>query len=385
MKQSKTIAEFANNYGETALRFYLLEVARSLLPDERIKVCWRYPLPQRKAVEIIYSDERGRARASGTMKCGSNWVCPACMTFIQEQRRVELQTAMERSSDDMITVMVTYTVQHSKGDRLKPLVATMTDAYRKTRSGRYWQDIKKHYSIEGSVRSLEVTYGQFGWHPHFHELLFMDKSVLTDTRAGGLDELAQSLKGDIGGQWYEKITDAGLWVNVDDAFDVKAGNKHTAEYIAKFGKLPSSGVLSVPAYEMTHKTTKTARKGNFGVLDMLFAAGQGDNEQKRLFVEYAGATKGRSMIHWSRGLKSKLDIEVIRDEIAAQGVETETDRLLAELTLNQWRIIADFGHIGQVMTVANQGDSVALGELLEKIEEKHAVKTITLPQFDLGH
>jgi len=385
VKQSKTIAEFANNYGETALRFYLLEVARSLLPDERIKVCWRYPLPQRKAVEIIYSDERGRARASGTMKCGSNWVCPACMTFIQEQRRVELQTAMERSSDDMITVMVTYTVQHSKGDRLKPLVATMTDAYRKTRSGRYWQDIKKHYSIEGSVRSLEVTYGQFGWHPHFHELLFMDKSVLTDTRAGGLDELAQSLKGDIGGQWYEKITDAGLWVNVDDAFDVKAGNKHTAEYIAKFGKLPSSGVLSVPAYEMTHKTTKTARKGNFGVLDMLFAAGQGDNEQKRLFVEYAGATKGRSMIHWSRGLKSKLDIEVIRDEIAAQGVETETDRLLAELTLNQWRIIADFGHIGQVMTVANQGDSVALGELLEKIEEKHAVKTITLPQFDLGH
>jgi len=385
VKQSKTIAEFANNYGETVLRFYLLEVARSLLPDERIKVCWRYPLPQRKAVEIIYSDERGRARASGTMKCGSNWVCPACMTFIQEQRRVELQTAMERSSDDMITVMVTYTVQHSKGDRLKPLVATMTDAYRKTRSGRYWQDIKKHYSIEGSVRSLEVTYGQFGWHPHFHELLFMDKSVLTDTRAGGLDELAQSLKGDIGGQWYEKITDAGLWVNVDDAFDVKAGNKHTAEYIAKFGKLPSSGVLSVPAYEMTHKTTKTARKGNFGVLDMLFAAGQGDNEQKRLFVEYAGATKGRSMIHWSRGLKSKLDIEVIRDEIAAQGVETETDRLLAELTLNQWRIIADFGHIGQVMTVANQGDSVALGELLEKIEEKHAVKTITLPQFDLGH
>jgi len=347
-------------------------------------VCWRYPLPQRRAVEIIYSDERGRARASGTMKCGSNWVCPACMTYIQEQRRLELQTAMDRSSGEMITVMVTYTVQHSKTDRLKALIAVMTDAYRKTRSGRYWQDIKAHYSICGSVRSMEVTYGAFGWHPHFHELMFLDKSVLGHDRAGGLDELAQALKGDVGGQWYEKITNAGLWANIDDAFDVKAGNKYTADYIAKFGRLPKDGSLSVPAHEMTYRTTKTANKGSFGVLDMLFAAGQGSNEYKRLFVEYADATKGRSMIHWSRGLKKRLDINVIRDEIAAQGVETETDRLLAEITLPQWRVIADNGHLAQVMTVANQGDKTSLHDLLARIDEKHSRHTVSLPQFDLG-
>lgn len=383
-KTPETMQDFVEKYGETALRFYLLEVSRSLIPEERIRVCWRYPLPQRTAVQIIYSDERERARASGTMKCGSNWVCPACMNYIQEQRRLELQTAMDRSADEMITVMVTYTVQHDASSRLAPLIASMTEAYRKTRSGRYWQDIKQHYMIRGSIRSLEVTHGANGWHPHFHELLFIDKSILKPNLAGSLDELSASIKGDIGGQWYEKISDAGLYVNINDAFDVKAGNKHTFEYIAKFGRLPRDGAISVPAYEMTHRTTKVANRGGFGVLDMLFAAGSGDDRYKSLFKEYAAATKGRSMIHWSRGLKKMLDIEVIRDEIAAQGIETETDRLLAEIDLVLWRKIADNGHLGQVMTYANTGDKEKLAILLDRIREKYKAKTVSFTQFDLG-
>lgn len=375
--------EFVEKYGTTALRFFLLEVSRSLLPQERIKVCWRYPLPQRKAVEIIYSDERGRARANGTMKCGSGWVCPACMGYIQEQRRTELQTAMDKSQQELITVMLTYTAQHDQSTRLSPLIASMTEAYRKTRSGRYWQQVKAHYMIRGSVRSLEVTYGANGWHPHFHELMFLDRGVLDPSKAGGLDELSDALKGDVGGQWYEKLMGLGFYTDVDRAFDVRAGNKYSAEYIAKFGKLPQGGDLSVPAYEMTHRTTKTANRGGFGVLDLLFAASE-DKTAANLFKEYAAATKGRSMIHWSRGLKTLLDIEIVRDEIAAQGVETDTDRLLAAIDIHTWRWIADRGFLGQLMTKANDGDSTALKIYLSRLDELREKETISLPQFDLG-
>lgn len=377
-------ADFAAEYGETALRFFLLEVSRSLLPDERIKVCWRYPLPAAKAVEIIYSDERGRARSCGTMKCGSGWVCPQCMRYIHEQRRVELQTAMDRSRDSLITVMLTYTVQHDPGSRLSPLISAMTDAYRKTRSGRYWQQVKEHYSISGSVRALEVTHGKNGWHPHFHELMFLDKSVLDANRAGGLDELAQSIKGDVGGQWYEKITDAGLYTDIEQAFDVTAGNQYTAQYVAKFGKLPQGGDLSVSAWELTSPSTKNANRGGFGPLDILFQAGRGDEKYKRLWGEYHSATKGRSQLHWTKGLKSQLDIEVIRDEIAAQGVETETDRLLAEIDVQFWRWIGDRGFLGQLMSIANQGEALALRVYLDKLSDRRSSETVSLPQFDLG-
>lgn len=384
-KFASEMDQFTEHYGNTALRFYLLEVSRSLLPDERIKVCWRYPLPARKTVEIIYSDERGRARTNGTMKCGSGWVCPACMSHIQEQRRVELQTAMDRSSDSMITVMLTYTAQHHSGNRLGPMIQAMTDAYRKTRSGRYWQDLKEHYMIRGSVRTLEVTYGESGWHPHFHELMFLSRDVLGVNLAGGLDELSDGLRGDVGGQWYEKLLSNGFYTNIDAAFDVRAGNEHSAEYIAKFGRLPQNGSLSVPAYEITHRTTKIARRGGFSPLALLFAAGQGSNDASNLFKEYAAATKGRSMVHWSRGLKAELDIQVIRDEIAAQGVETETDRLLAEIDIFAWRWIADRGFLGQLMTIANGGNAHELGEYITKLGERRESETVSLPQFDLGH
>lgn len=374
---------FVEKYGKTALRFYLLEVSRMLLPNERVKICWRYPLPARKTVEIIYSDERGRARAKGTMKCGQGWVCPACMSYIQEQRRVELQTAMDRAQDDMITVMLTYTAQHDQGSRLAPMVASMTEAYRKTRSGRNWQDLKQFYSIRGSVRTMEVTFGANGWHPHFHELMFMDKSVLDANRAGGLDELSDALKGDVGGAWYEKLASSGMHTNIEKAFDVKAGNKYTADYINKFGRIPQNGDLSVSAYEITHSSTKTANRGGFGVLDLLFAAAH-DKGAQRLFKEYHAATKGRSMVHWSRGLKTLLDINVIRDEIAAQGIETETDRILAEIDIHFWRWIGDRGFLAQVMTVSNEGDAVSLRCLLRKLEDRRDSEVTTLPQFDLG-
>lgn len=375
--------QFAQDYSPTALRFYLLEIARKLLPDERIRVCWRYPLPARKTIEIIYSDERERARCHGTMKCGSGWVCPACMSYIAERRRDELQTAIDRSALDMVAVMITYTVKHHQGDRLANLIAGMTSAYRKTRSGRYWQDVKQHYSVVGSVRSLEITYGESGWHPHFHELMFLSRSVLDANRAGSLDELTSAIRGDIGGQWFEKLRTEGYTTNLDMAFDVRAGNRFAAEYIAKFEKLPKTGVLSVPAYEITHTINKTPKNGNFGVLDMLFNA-ERDPKMRDLFLEYHSATKGRSAIHWSRGLKRLLDIEVIRDEIAAQGVETETDRLLAEIDLELWRFISYRGFIGQLMTCANTGDNVKVASLLDKIREQKEQVSFNPNDFQVG-
>lgn len=379
-----SLSEEIEKYGYTAVRFYMLELARALLPNERIKVCWRYPLPQRKAVEIIYSDERGKARTAGLMKCGSGWVCPACMGAIAERRRDELQRAIERS--EWMTVMLTYTVAHGQQDRLKSTIDGMTKAYRAQRSGRHWQDIKKHYRMQGSIRTMEVTYGQHGWHPHFHELLFLDKSVMDGDNAGSLDELEQALKGDVGGRWYEMLAKDGMHTNIEKAFDVTVGNKYAADYVAKFGRLPSNGDIGTPAYEMTHSNTKTARRGGITPLGLLWASQESD-DAKRLFLEYHAATKGRSAVHWSRGLKAALDIEVLRDEIAAEGVETDTDRILAEVELPLWQWLSKRGMIGFVMTVANGGDAQGLKDAIGRMRNKMLKMLDEQPdvQWDLGH
>jgi len=378
-----TGADFAAQYGNVALRFYLLEVARSIIPDERIRVCWRYPLPARKTVEIIYSDERQCARTKGTMKCGSGWVCPACMSYIAARRRDELQTAIERSSDRFASLMATYTVRHHAGMRLDDMLAGMVKAYGKVFEGGWWSRTKEDWMIRGAVRATEITWGVNGWHPHFHVLMFVDKQVMGEDLAGSPAEYVSSLLPEIGGRWIEKLDAVGLSGDPRVAFDLRSSDQQIAEYIAKWGRMPVEWEVAGNAWEVAHATTKNAGRGHFGPLEILFKAAH-DSQFQALFREYHAATKGKSQLHWSKGLKQMLDIEVIKDEIAADGIETETDRLLAEVQIDAWRWIADRKLLGQVMTYANTGDENRLRVLLDRIDELRQEQIVTLPQFDLG-
>jgi hypothetical protein len=375
--------EFLERYGATALRFYLLGIVRDLLPDERVKICWRYPLPARKQIEIIYSDERHSARTNGTMKCGSGWVCPVCMRYIAERRRLELETAMDRSADSLFSVMVTYTVQHNPGMRLKPLLAEMLRAYNGVFSGRWWSTIKEEYMVVGAVRATEITYGKNGWHPHFHVLMFSDRKMLDDGFATSPGDFSTSLYNQISPRWGYMLEKRGLSASAAVGVDVRTSDRQIAEYIAKFGRMPLEWSLNASAYEVSYSTAKTPQNGNFGVLDIIFHAAH-SRDYQRLFLEYHAATKGRSQLHWSKGLKTLLDIEIVRDEIAAQGIETETDRLLAEIGTSLWRFIADRGYLGQVMTYANEGDEIKVLHLLERLQAQYDEIFQPLPQFDLG-
>jgi len=377
-----TLQEFINQYGPTAAKFYLQEISRSLLPEERIRVCWRYPLPSTSAIDIIYSEEMGRARSAGLMKCGSGWVCPACQGYIAERRRQELQKAIDDTRESMVVVMATFTVQHGRKDQLSALIEKMMEAYRQMKSGRHWQAIKNHYQMVGSVRALEVTHGAHGWHPHYHELIFMSKDVLSDNNAGCLDELERSLKGDVGGRWFECLATKGLYSDIEQAFDVRTASARIGEYVAKFGKMPRAGV-SVDAAEMTGRNTKICREGNYSINELLFRAAS-DKQARGLFVEYAKATKGRSQLQWSRGLKDLLNIEIIRDEIAAQGIETQTDRILASIDFDTWRNLAGMGLLPQLMTIANLGDENKVNWLLERVREKMSQSNATI-DWQLGH
>lgn len=384
---------FVREYGNTALRFYLLEIARDMLPEERIKVCWRYPLPARKTVEIIYSDERGLARTHGTMKCGSGWVCPACMQYIAAKRREELQTALDRSSDEYFSIMATYTARHDAGMRLVDLLGGMTAAYGGVFSGRWWAAAKEEMAIMGAVRATEVTYGDAGWHPHFHVIMLIRRDMLEGNFGGKIapdqeifgspEEYCGTLQGMLEKRWIEQLKKRGLDAKEGIGLDIRSANAYIAEYVSKFGKMPQNWTLNADAYELASSATKSARGGNLSVLDLIFHSV--DNpKMKRLFLEYADATKGRSAVHWSKGLKALLDIEVVRDEIAAQGVETETDRLLAEVGIENWKYLVFRGYLGQVMTYANAGDDKLLGRLLSKIAEEKESNTWHIPQMDIG-
>src|SRR5690606_25388944 len=52
----------------------------------------------------------------------------------------------------------------------------MLAAWKRTVDGRAAKNVRDFLGLKGTVRALEVTYGANGFHPHFHVLLFLDKS-----------------------------------------------------------------------------------------------------------------------------------------------------------------------------------------------------------------
>jgi hypothetical protein len=362
-------AEFAAEYGYTALRFWLLSVARAILPpDHRIAICWRYPLPDRAGVDVIYSDETKRARTT-TMKCGQGWVCPCCTSWISERRRHDLETAIRNSRRDYIPVMLTYTMQHNKGMRLRDTLDALQASYRNLRSGRWWQEVKQEFGFMGSVRTTEITYGEAGWHPHYHELMFCDIKLVARDYAGNADEFSRAVAAVIENRWIHMLERRGYTAKAGVALTVVSTDDAVADYIAKWGAMPMDADVRGITYEIASGAQKHPKMGNWSVWDLLFAA-QYAGRYKGLFWEFATATKGRSQLQWTRGLKEKLRIDEIRDEDAAQGVETESDIILATIESDMWRWIAENHQLPVLMTIANDGDADKLQAFVAHLREE---------------
>ena len=135
--------------------------------------------------------------------------------------------------------MITFTFPHTANDKLKDLLTMFSKALSAFKSGEPFARFRRKYGFEGLIRSLEITRGGNGWHPHTHELFFIDKEI---------DECA--LKSWCIDRWLSVCIRAGL-VSADDidkqdsfilhSLDFKF-NCSTSDYLAKFDDSKNWGV-----------------------------------------------------------------------------------------------------------------------------------------------
>lgn len=362
-----TTTEFASggDTGSTSVyRFYLQSLARELLPNNRVQICYRHKLPGRDDVEVLYSPSRKRGHIRGTMKCKLAWTCAVCASYITEQRRVELRAALDNARELYIPVMVTYTGRHHAGEKLHDVLSQMNAAFRAMRSGRWWAQVKSEFSIVGGVRATEITYSQVaGWHPHFHEILLLEAAPITKHGAGELTHVTNALQSHLEPEWIAKLAKQGRGAAAGVALDVRGSDRDVVEYVAKWGHLPLNDGRWGPAEEVTKVAVKTGRRdGSKTPFELLWDYGTGDKRAGRLFVEYAEATKGKSMLQWSRGTKQLLSIDTLSDEQAAEGA-TEDERLLAIITAQQWRGIIKNNWQSAILHAAHQQDVARIAEI----------------------
>lgn len=309
-------------------RYALKSVVNRLYPHSKTAKCCRMRIPL-LTVRILKTPEYQKAFYAGLSRCSSVWWCPLCAAKIAERRRAELVSAVATAKAmGWQVLLMTCTVPHGLGDDIHGMLDQMLNAWRRTTTGRVGKDMRKLLGFEGTIRTLEVTDGKNGFHPHFHVLIFAK-----------MDFTPQSFQAAFLPLWQDACVKACLPCPSDEHGLRVDDGSFAAAYATKWGLED----------EMVRGHMKTS-KGDKGRTpwDMLRDILKADYElpeealmakrSEKRFRLYAEAFKGRRQLYWSNGLKEKLAVEEVSDEELAT-MQEEHSSELAELTDEQWRAV----------------------------------------------
>lgn len=290
--------------------FVLQDQSAKLLPQERVCNCLKRRIDKNKNRTVMFNEVREKTNWGNLQRCGSVWSCPVCAKQITEERRAEMGQLIkywEQQEKSDIKLM-TLTFSHSKDEPLKVLLRKLKNAITMFFGGRQFKDLSKLCKIQYKVRSLEVTYGSNGWHPHFHILL-----LTHDT-----DDLAYAYRDRLAKYWMHCCESKGLKSpSMKHGLDIRDGS-YAEEYVAKWGL----------DYEMTKGHVKRGRKESLSPFDLLQLSIE-DQEifeklPSKLWQEFALSMKGARQLVWSRGLKKLVGIGEKSDEEIANETDEES-------------------------------------------------------------
>jgi hypothetical protein len=338
-------------------RWFLQSAARELLPNEYVALCMRSVVVTSAGVHVMHSPQKMRAFYRNLLVCGLLWACPICGEKICERRRQELIMAVDNT--DLKPALLTFTLQHDIGDNLKVLLSALLDSYRRLKSGKRWDNFVSQSGWVGSVRGLEVTYGENGWHPHVHVLAFF-----RDSNVDGVEGFLKE-------RWRAVLEHNAQTASYANGVTVSTADKKVTEYVTKFGHEPINpkrpfrwGMES----EVTKSQLKRSRspKGRTPI-ELLTDYAMGDKPSGKLWREYAMTFKGRNQLVWSRGLRALFGLGKPESDGEAAKAEPDDAVLLAKLSLPQWKIILDKNARGDVLRAARTGDVGLLNTFLHDI------------------
>jgi hypothetical protein len=298
----------------------------------------------------------GTGYAEGVVHCGSIHGCAVCAAKIRGRRSEIYGASAGRWLDAGNTlIMVTLTFPHDMGMRLDPLWDLVSDGAGRVTSSVRWRKLK--LELGGEVwyrRAIEQTYGDNGWHPHCHMLIY----IRGDGGDGAV--VLQKIEAHFKAEWAKWITGQGYRLPSNE-HGVKVEACHSGgeagEYIVKTQE--GRGVGN----EIVRADLKTGRKNSRTPFELLRDFSRtGDKSLLVLWWEFEQASKGRRAITQSQGLGAVLgETEVTDQELAdeeAGGIDA------AELPGETWAQVCARELEAQVFEAAAAGGLAAVNDVL---------------------
>ena len=254
-------------------------------------------------------------------------------------------------------IFVTNTLRHAFDDDLRMVLEVLF--------GQVWNRYINHWSYKklreelgyiGRVRSVEVTHGSNGWHPHVHEIWLIRKKL----SSGDLNRIKRILYS----IWNITLVNSGLRpVSLKRGVTVQPGS-NAADYVAKFGKMPKWDL----GKDLTKAHIKKGRASSRTPFDLLRDSLAGDKNASRLFLEYAVAFSGKRQLYFSTGLK---DFFCLREKSDLEISKSQDDviQVLTTLTNSDWKTVLIYGDRATLLNVAESGGQDAIAIYINELKK----------------
>lgn len=328
-------------------RFHALNEIKALVAmlDHRFRVL---DCMQRVGAEFaVKRNGGGHAYYSGIHVCGSVWLCPICSQRIANHRRHEF---MKASAKGYAAMLITFTMQHGKGEKLAGLLDVLNDGIKKLKGGGSWCRFKDKYHVKAHATALEIMFSQVnGWHPHKHMVIYCDVPQ---------DELkADEIKADLLKRYKAILKRSKRYVSAIYGLDVQVADNAVGDYVSKWNIWD----------EMAKASVKDGKGASLTPFELAQAAAAGQSYAIAAFREYADATYNRRQIVWSGGARELFGLDEMTDKEIAAADDGQDDETIIKLSGSWWRVITANDAVVDILEIAERGGSVAVMEFLNSL------------------
>lgn len=128
----------------------------------------------------------------GVTHCKSSWCCPVCTPRRMSAYALDIACGIDAlKAQGQLAAMITFTIPHTSGFSCKQATEILYNVWKgftvhgnKVGKGIPKNDVFANFALthdhKHRVRVTEYTYGENGWHPHFHCLFWFPKEKFND-------------------------------------------------------------------------------------------------------------------------------------------------------------------------------------------------------------
>ena len=348
-----------------------LDIAQEITSLKSLAGCMRWPArwqggdsgdgdDEPKEIEIrvaTHEDGEKSAYYAKVQTCKSPWSCPVCSRKIRQRHSIEAEIALKKHiGQGGAAMMGLLTVPHTSLDSLPDLLSAVQEAWSYITTHSTWARRRKEWGYAGYVRSIEITHGPNGWHPHVHYVLCTDR-VLTTKERRACATLLHRL-------FAKAVEERGLKRPLRGLCrlePVRSAEK-AGQYVAKGdGGKDWNAALELMRHDLKEdRHDEPTRHGHVTPFQILDRYGTFEDESDSdLWYEYEQATRGVRSVTWSQGqydLRDRYDVKEATDEQLAHEDQEESE-VVASIPRQTWRWICMQRRArGRLLVIARLGD-----------------------------